>query len=295
MINAVEVEDVANAVRRFGQRVRRIVPLRSAGGLARRRASFFIEIDSGAALKARRLENEAAARRQEELRASLPEEFAPVLARIGPILLERWIEGRPLNELPPSERAIAKAGELLAALHKLPGVGEQAPPLPASLAGLQIETLGGLRALGACGALEAAAIKELCALVETTAPRDGRHCVIHTDFCAENLVKDHSGRLFAVDNEHFRLGPPGMDLARTWYRWGWHRSERRWEWEKFLQSYQAAAKDKLPFANELFWRIAVLTISAGLRVRLRHPDAAIPLDCLQDMARSDQPRGSRWA
>jgi len=293
MTKAVEDRDVATAVELFGQRVRRIVPLRPAGGFARERASFFIETDSGAALKARRLENEAAARRQQQLRVSLPGEFAPVLARIGPILLETWIEGRPLNELPPSEQAIAKAGELLAALHALPGAGERAPPFLASHAALRTETMAGLHALGACGAVEATAIKQLCAVVAAAAPGDGRHCLIHTDFCAENLVKDHSGRLFAVDNEHFRFGPSGMDLARTWYRWGWHKSERRWEWEKFRESYQGALNDEDPFAQEAFWRIAVVTISAGLRVRLRHPDAAIPLNCLQDMASSDLPRGSR--
>lgn len=286
--------DVVDAVARFGQRARRVVALHAPGAPMRERASFRIDTESGMTIKARRMENEAAAQRQQELRADLPADFAPVLARVGAILLESWIEGRPLNEIPPSETLIRRAGSVLAALHAPRRAAGKSLPFRSDLAGLRNDTLSGLRSLATLGALDAAAADLLCAIADAAAPGESWHCLIHTDFCGENMVVDSAGCLFVVDNEHFRFGPPGMDLARSWYRWGWHDQDRSpREWETFREAYEAAGGDAEAFAHEPFWRIAAVTISARLRLRLGHPDTALPLHCLMDIARSTRSGGNR--
>jgi len=109
-------------------------------------------------------------------------------------------------------------------------------------------------------------------------------------------VVDAAGRLFVVDNEHFRFGPPGMDLARTWYRWGWHDPARPpEEWAAFRRSYAAAGGDPEAFAHEPFWRIAAATVSARVRLGMGDRDSAVPIACLAGLARSIPSREERRA
>jgi hypothetical protein len=286
--------DVADAVAQFGRQAVRVTPLHVGGGPRTPRASFRVELSDGTVVKVRRLESEAAASRQEELRAGLPEAFAPVVARFGPILVEAWIVGEPLNRLPPSEELIRRAGELLAMLHARRGAGGRSLPFSASVDGLSNDTLSGLQSLAASGILDARSADLLGSIIRGSAPADVPHCLIHTDYCGENIVVGPDSRLFVIDNEHFRFGPAAMDLARCRYRWGWSKpDDQGWRW--FREAYEAAGGAAAAPRHEPFWRIAAVVVSARIRLQTGHPNLAEPLTLLRDMAASLRPEGDTGA
>lgn len=290
------VEDVVEAVAQLGRRPLRVIRLSPRTGAMERRASFRVETETGAVIKARRMESEAVAREQMELRSGLPDAFPPVLARFGPILIETWIEGRPLGEMPPPAPLIRQAGALLATLHARECAGGRPLPFRAGMGGLRDETLSRLRWLAECGALDAASADRLATLAAGAAPEEAPHCLIHTDYCGENLVVDLAGRLFVVDNEHFRFGPAAMDLARSWYRWGWGaRGAPAWQWTQFREAYEAAGGERAEPARDPFWRIAAVVVSAFVRLRTGHPEVSTPLLCLGDMARAGTVEGNLGA
>lgn len=109
----------------------------------------------------------------------------------------------------------------------------------------------------------------------------------HTDLGGGNVVVDPAGRLHVVDNEHFRIGPPGMDLARTWYRWGlYRRGSDTAEWQRFRHAYAGVGGAAGAFTHEPFWRIAAVAVSARLRPRTVDPTIAAPIQCLIRLAGS---------
>jgi aminoglycoside phosphotransferase (APT) family kinase protein len=261
------VADISEAIMHVGERARRITRLHPQVAFTRPRASFRVETESGLSLKARRFESEPAAKRQQDLRACLPEAFAPVLDRVGAILLERWIDGRPVGAEVADERVIRQTAQIAAALHALPHAADVRVPFRASVTELLAATCSGLGALADACALEAQVAECLRTIVNETTPTESRHCLIHTDLCAENLVVNTAGQVVVIDNEHFRIGPPGMDLARTWYRWGWHDSRRGdREWPLFRRAYEDAGGDPEAVANETFWRVAAVAASARIRL-----------------------------
>jgi len=276
--------DIAAAVAEWGAMPSRIVPLRPGAGPGAFRASFRVELADGTVVKARRLESEAAARRQEALRGGLPLAFAPVLARLGPILIEAWIEGMPLSALPVSKGLIRQAGALLAELHAEPRAGGRSVPFPAAVDGLIDDVLSGLQSLAASGILDARTGDSLAHIVRGSAPGEVPHCLIHTDFCGENIVLAADGRLVVIDNEHFRLGPAAMDLARSRYRWGWPMLEAGDAWRWFGEAYEAAGGVAADAREERFWRVAAVVMSAGIRFRTGDPGLAEPVGLLRDMA-----------
>lgn len=242
---------------------------------------------TGDVFKARRMESEAAARELMEIRIGLPDAFVAIVARFGPILIESWIEGRPLNELSPSESLIGQAGALLATLHARSSAAGRSLPFRAHPGELKTDTLSGLQLLAASGALDERSARQLGAAFEHAAPQDVPHCLIHTDYCGENLVVDSSGRLFVVDNERFRIGPAAMDLARSRYRWGWYeRDAPAWPWKRFLEAYEAAGGEGSDPLHEPFWRIAAVVASARVRFHTGDPGLATPVNCLEEMTRT---------
>lgn len=276
--------DVADAVAEWGARPVRILPLRPEAGPRAVRTSFRVELPDGTVVKARRLESEVAARQQVELRAGLPEAFAPVLARFGPILVEAWVDGLPLSAVPVSEPLIRQAGTLLAALHAWPRSGGRSLPFPAAVDGLIEDILSGLQSLAASGILEARTADRLGSILRGSAPGEVPHCLIHTDFCGENIVLAADGRLAVIDNEHFRLGPAAIDLARSRYRWGWPMLEAGDAWRWFGEAYEAAGGVAASAREGRFWRVAAVVVSARIRFRAGDPGLAEPVGLLRDMA-----------
>lgn len=280
--------DILAALADFGARASRIVPLNPEARRTDARASFRADLDGGAVIKLRRLETEAAAQQQQALRRGLPASFAPVLGRFGKILIEAWIAGRPVPAGAPAAEHLQAAARILAELHAVPEAAGRALPMPAPIGAIADEVLAYLGELAAAGALPAGIAAQLADRVRRTAPAAAELTLIHTDVCGENMVVDPAGRLHVVDNEHFRIGPPGMDLARTWYRWGLYREDfDTAQWQVFCNTYTGVGGQVQALADETFWRIAAVAVSARLRLRTTDPTLAEPIQCLIGIAAAD--------
>ncbi len=278
-------DDIARAVAAFGRRALHIEPLRPGVGLVRPAGAFRVELAGGGCLKARRFGEEMVAQRQQMLRAGLPDDFAPVLARYGAVLLEAWVDGQVLDDAAANADRVGQAAAVLARLHAVGRAGDMDLPFMGDLSGLWRDVRAALGALQEGGLLPAPVVAALCDRLDAEAPASGALILAHTDFCGENMVIDLTGALKVIDNEHFRPGPAGMDLARCWYRWGWHDSARHpWQWDHFRDAYLAAGGDAAAFRHEACFRIAAATISAGLRHGLGPTALAAPLQCLRAMA-----------
>lgn len=283
-------QDIVKALIHYGLSDFHLTPLPTKMSSARRCASFRVDVGQSTILKARRMRNEAAARRQQALRVDLPCAFAPVLFRCGAILLEKWIVGRPLNDVPfiQDKTHIRQAAELLSVLHAWPTAGEIALPIPGDITRLREDVVSSLFDLCATGKLDERAANRLIKTVETSAPEETLHCLIHTDLCGENLVVDPTGRLFVIDNEHFRVGPAGLDLARSWYRWGWYQNDHfPTAWNVFREAYERCGGRQDALIHEQFWRISAAVISA--RLRTNGAAANEPINCLRTIAYTVNP------
>jgi aminoglycoside phosphotransferase (APT) family kinase protein len=221
------------------------------------RATFRLELADGRTLKARRMKHAQKAARMTAILAEIDHpRFARVLCSRGELVIEAWIAGTPLSELPPSEERSARACEILGSLHALPSLGGK------RLHGLR-STQPWLERL----------VQDVDALVgdRTLEPRTGRQALdfaiaqrparavcglIHGDFSPENIVVEPSGELCVVDNETLRVDHLDYDLARTWLRWPSALSSRflagpasRW----YASSSEASG----------FWRIVAILKSAA--------------------------------
>ena len=170
-------------------------------------------------LKARRLEDEATARRLFEIRQGAPAGFAPVLHCHGAVLLEAWIEGEDLAQRPATTQHLIEAATLLACLHATPLVFGRPLPATQSTAAEREMAEHARRRLAADGRMPLAESDGIGAALKQLDPIEALVGLVHTDFCGENMVIDPDGRLHIIDNERMGLGALGLDVARTWYRW----------------------------------------------------------------------------
>lgn len=277
MIPGHHVRAIAEALEETGSDPRDIRLLKARPARMAIRASYRVDLVSGCTVKARIMVSDVAARRQQELRAGLPDAFARVLGRAGAVLIEEWIDGRALTDAFPAEAFVREAGRLLAALHATPppSVADEAP------ARCWVDsTREDLQRLKAAGVLEAAIVDRLDAAVAAEPPGAEPRGLTHHDFCGENMVVTPEGRLHVVDNEHTAIDAAGLDLARSWYRWGLRGT--RWDW--FRDAYLAGGGSGRAFAHERVWRIVGATASAGLRLRDGWAGLDVPLACLRRLA-----------
>jgi Ser/Thr protein kinase RdoA (MazF antagonist) len=281
--------EVEAAVRAHGLRAARVVPLTVPDPRKRGRSAWRVELAGGGAVKARRLESAAAADELIALRDGLDDAFAPPLGRDGPVLLERWIDGAPLDAAQADARA-AEAGALLGRLHARPLRGEHAAAVStASTAYWRGRAERNLDDLAAAGALPADVVAALREDARRLDPGTARAALVHRDFCAENMVVDAAGRLHVIDNEWFTIDAAGLDLGRTLYRWPMSEAGRC----TFLASYRdACACDPGPLD---FWHLVAVLWSAGARLDHRPEQRAIPLAAARALAESGLRRNRRAA
>lgn len=253
----------------------RLLKARPAGMAIR--ASYRVDLASGGTVKARIMVSDTAARRQQELRAGLPDAFTRVLGRTGAVLIEEWIDGHVLTDAFPADVFIREAGRLLATHHATPvqPVADESPVRCRA-----DSTREDLQRLKAAGVLEPDIVDRLDAAVAAEPPGAEPRVLTHRDFCGENMVVTPEGRLHVVDNEHTAIDAAGLDLARSWYRWGLRGT--RWDW--FRAAYLAGGGRDGAFAHEHVWRIIGATASAGLRLRDGWAGLDVPIACLRRLA-----------
>lgn len=252
------LRDIEAALERQHLRPRRIElvsPLKERKGV---RLAYRVDTDDGRTVKLRHFGVPAAARAHLALRAGLDDSFAPAGTLCGAVLFEEWIDGIELTALDPEEWT-HEAGALLGRLH--------ARPLEPALAPTNDDT-GRWRAaaesdveiLRRAGSLSRAEAAVLLRELARRDPGTTRIALIHKDFCAENMLVDHSGRLRVIDNEQLEIGPAGFDLGRTFHRWPM--SDQAWR--SFSDGYRSAAPAD-PGATG-FWRLSASLV--GTRVFL---------------------------
>lgn len=279
MSDSLDLE-VTVALDRAGLRVkafRRISTIRSPHA---KRSVFRIELEAGRTIKARRVEDEATARRLFETRHELPDAFAPAFARYGAVLLEDWIHGEEVGSKPPSDAHLVEAGALLACLHATPTVAGCRAHETRSTAAWRNETGRKLQEIIAAGGLDEQYGPRIRGALDRLDPQQAMFGLVHADFCGENMVIDRVGRLRVVDNEWVRIDALGYDLAYTWYRWALPCRA----WERFRSAYTTRISCVEPFETLGFWSIVVLVQSAALRLQMDRARAHVPLDRLRGMA-----------
>jgi hypothetical protein len=268
---ATEIEE---ALHRQGLRPRRLVLISPPDAHKRGRFSYRVEVEGGPTLKARRFETDEAARVNFELRSGLDEAFAAAIAWHGPVLLEAWVDGVPLEGLAPEAR-VEEAGAVLGRLHARP-LATPTPPL--GIAAWRERAAEQLQVLASAGMLAPHEVARLGDELCRHDPGSASATLVHQDFCAENMLIDARGRLRVIDNEWIAVGPAGFDLGRSFCRWPMSESA----WERFLRAYRAVApQDAGPLE---FWKIVGALFGAHIRLRQAPERLAVPLGLLRRMA-----------
>jgi thiamine kinase-like enzyme len=281
--------EIAIALERAGLRARSVHALARIEPAASGRAVFRIELEAGRRIKARRLDDEATARRLFEIRAELPPAFAPALCRHGRVLLEEWIEGEELADVRPSDAQVSEAGTLLAQLHARETLAGAALHAWRSTQAWREQSEQGLASLVAGAALDAQAARGIGAALARCDPQRALVGLVHSDFCGENMLIDGAGRLRVIDNERLRVDALGFDVARSWYRWALPTPA----WEIFTSSYATGMPFREPLENLGFWSVVVVVKSAVLRLRMDPGRAHVPLARLRAMACARDARRAR--
>jgi hypothetical protein len=153
-------------------------------------------IGQGEIFKVRLFESVEEAQRVYRLRVGLEEAFAPALGCEGRVLIEKWIDGVPLADI-AWEAWVEPAGALLGRLHSRPLPADEPPTVSTRrwLDGAESD----LDILTTAGTLEAGEAAHLRDELRHCDPGNCRTVVIHTDFCADNMLIDTAGRLRVID------------------------------------------------------------------------------------------------
>lgn len=266
-------EDLDSFLNKWGGEVTRLDEVtRSRSRLDR--GTLRVEFADGRVAKARRIARLDWAERMDRILTVIgptPWLAAPI-HREGRLLLEEWIEGDPLDPEPPDTKTAQRAGEILALLHRVPVPSDLAAT--SNLSGEMEQTLTRLAAMSRW--LAPAEIEQLRELAVETAPAGAAVGVTHVDFCGENLVRHATRGLVCIDNETLRVGPFGLDLGRTLYRWHLNHEARDALFEGYACAGGPAELDATPF-----WTLVAEVWSAHLRSRDDFGDIEEPIRALR--------------
>jgi len=222
---------------------------------------YLLHLSDATKVKLRRLRSADRAREVESLLATAAHpSFPKPLARQGPLLLEPWIEGSPVDARSPD--IAARCGSLLGEFHARTPLEDRFGH-PVGLAKEQMEYLvqAGDRLL-ASEEISGKAHQVLVTTAQRLQPTEAAQGIIHGDLAPENIVIDESGRLVVIDNDQVLSHPFDYDLARAWIRWPMTGVMKM----RFLDAYRRH-RDPTPFQISVhFWLLCALTRAAAFRV-----------------------------
>jgi hypothetical protein len=280
-MNAFLETEIRAALEQAGIRVRSFARISNFHLTENGRSCYRIDHDHGI-VKARLLENEPTARQLAEFRRELSDDFVPIISQHGRVLIEDWIDGEALPDI-PELHWLTTAGALLGDLHARPAIGHRMLHEVRTTADHHLAAQKSLRRMMANGALGEEDVARLERILQRYDPLQATYGLVHLDFCGENMVIDRTGRLRVVDNERIGLNSLCLDLARTWYRWALPAPA----WDSFCIAYT----ERLPFPDPpdslRFWKIETIAKSAELRLRAYPEKANVPLRCLKALAAED--------
>ncbi len=273
--------DLRTLLHRRGVPVRAIEPVAGIDSPFRRPRTFRVELADGQLLKVVRATGPPRAALVFAISRRLDRtDFAPVLAHEGAGLLMRWIEGRPLPGAGWDTPDVRHAGRVLAALHAIE-MPEYAAPgaIPVDL---YVDKLGNdLTSLTRRAAIAHEERDAALELAAAYAPDVAIGGVIHRDLCADNLVRQPSGRLCVIDVDSMAIGAFAYDLARTWCRWPMSAAQRA----ALLDAYVAHGGTAPDWRHFPFWATCAVASSVAQR-RIQSPELAFaPLRRLRALLR----------
>ena len=284
MTEPLDAEIVA-ALDHLGFRARSWQRLSTIRAAEHPRSVFRVDLESGRILKARRVDDEATARRLFEIRQEAPPGFAPVVHCHRAVLLEAWIEGEDLAQRPATAVQLLEAAALLARLHATQTVHGRPLPETHSTAPERLAAELARKRLVAEGSLGDAESECIGAALARLDPGRALVGLVHTDFCGENMVIDRAGRLHVIDNERMGLGALGLDVARTWYRWTLPRPG----WECFHVGYRASMPHDDALQHFAFWTLVATVKSAAVLSRLDPERAQVSIQRLRQAMADQEP------
>jgi hypothetical protein len=281
VVSDVDIE-IAEAIAQAGHCVRTCREITTIRFPTINRRVYRVDLESGETIKIRRLEDEPTAQRLFESRQDLPDTFVPAFYQHGRVVLERWVDGRILGIMPPTDAQLVETGMLLAGLHAR---GRRTPEANSEddMSAWRLRTEGRLQQLVEACALSAKDAARIGHVLQRSEPRRGALGVGHFDFCGENMLVDHSGRLRVFDNDRIGVGSLGYDVGRAWYRWGLSAEA----WTIFRTAYTSVLPDDAPFVSLDFWRIVALVQSACLRLHTDPQYLLAPVSALRQLAVAD--------
>jgi hypothetical protein len=273
-------DEEAEALRALGVAPVEVHEVGSFRSVSRRRRTLRAVTANGRSLKVRYSSRPTRVRVAVSLRAGLANDWLPKILLVKRrVVVEEWIEGVSLTHLPLTEARLGFAADLLGALHATREVGRWRLPVSRRVRPLVRRAERHLARLAAAAVIDDTERYRITRALARFAPEHALAGLTHDDFCAENLVEDPSGRLFAVDNEHMRIGFLEFDLARTWYRWPMSAQD----WQRFEDRYASwcgpVDRERVPF-----WRLAAVMSGAYVRLtRLGGARLGDPLGRLREL------------
>ncbi len=279
---------LSGALDTFGVRAIAAEPVAGPAPVLRHPKTFVVTTASGAKFKIRRALRSRSAAVAEALLQAIGDPRLPVpLKRAGRLTLERWVDGSDLRVVPLTTERLGAAAQLLAAVHRCPGLDGDRLPRSQSTAPVLRRAAAQLDELAAVGMVGAEEARRLH-LIVARLPITSRWGLAHGDLCGENLVERLEGGVVSVDNEQVHRTYLDADLARAFYRWPMDAAQR----QRFERVYRAAAGvEEPPRQQSAAWRAAAAIKGAHLRYRWRaDPSRALAvLRTLAEPDRSDEP------
>lgn len=236
-------------------------------GQTRDRACYRLDFDDGRILKGRYVPAPAQAERLMSLMPLLQDlPLSRPLGRHGRALLEEWLDGIPLTQIPDDDRSSLEhyaelSGDLLGRLSRACGDDLEDARQPQSPESKLRKLERQLSALSSAERLTTEAADWLTGTATDNAPFELETGLVHLDLQPSNLLVADD-ELVLVDNESISLGSLDFALARVWYLWPMTREEQA----AFLRGYTRHRNPISFVRHELFW--AIITLAAGAELEL---------------------------
>jgi Ser/Thr protein kinase RdoA (MazF antagonist) len=266
-----------DAVRRFlGAEIVEVSPVSDLRPASAVRGVVRLTLADGRRVKLRRMATPEQARAVAALLDALDEPALPRAAFVaGRLVVERWVEGAPLEGHRDLVAHARSLGALLGRVHTARVPGAPAPPAGAPTAGARARFERHVADLVAAGALDGPDGDRARALVGATLPAHAEVGIVHRDLCAANVVVPADGRAVVVDNESLRVAALDGDLGLTFARWPMAAEVRA----ALLAGYATRRDPTTALRDERAWRVLAVTKSLHVRVvRWRVPATDVLAD-----------------
>ena len=278
-------EDLKSLIANVPEKLTAVKPIAGLTGRCLNASAYRLEFSGGKILKGREFVPKDHGRKLAKLMQLCPSKsFSRILHANPQAVIEEWVHGTPLNNNPIRTEWVRRCGQMMQNLHNIDCQDFDA------IDGQNTEFLIKRMEESGRGLLDAGILthNQFTLLRELALQHRPRKqcpfCIVHLDFCPENIVLRESEELCVIDNATMKPGLPVHDLARIWYRWPM--SDRLWQ--EFIKAYDR--KDVISsFVEQFpFWSTMTLMRSVDLRRKIGSRKISVPLQRLFSLMSSWQ-------